>query len=100
MMRGVTGAIAAALCVLAAVLGFGLGRDKARVPSETAAIERAAAQYLSEAGPDARPENCAANLATRQEIWIEVVCVRRDGARFVYPVGPDGAVVSPQLPQT
>lgn len=99
-MRGGAGAIATALCLLAAVLGFGMGREHSEAPSETAAIEAAAARYLDEAGATARAVDCQATPSAIEGIWIEVICARVDGARFVYPVGPSGAVDAPRLPET
>jgi len=85
----------AALVAAGAVLGLKTGIDRAQL-SETDAIERAAARYLSEAGPDARRTDCAAVPGRSAGVWLRVVCAPGAGApRFEYALDRRGAIIDP-----
>jgi len=85
--------VAAALALTGAALGLSAG-FRASPPSESAAIEAAAARYVRETGR-AR-EDCAARPSVRAEYWLIVTCVAPGGGMRLYPVDRRGRVLDGQ----
>ena len=85
--------LAAVLALMGAVFGLSAGL-RATPPSESAAIEAAAARYVRETGR-AR-EDCAARPSVRAEYWLIVTCAAPGGGMRLYPVDRRGRVLDGQ----
>lgn len=94
--RWIAGA-AVVLCVPAAYVGFHMGQP---VP-ETDAITFFATQYTNDT--DRPATDCSAMPSSRNDVWIEVVCIGPDLTGMIYLVGDRGqakGTVTIKAPQT
>lgn len=84
-----------ALIAAAAGLGLLMG-GRVALTTETEVIERIAARYLDEAGPQAARSDCGARVAQSKGLWLVVTCETEARAGVVYFIDRFGRVADRQ----